>query len=408
MILTYKVKHDRDFSRQLRQAKQVAEFAVANRDKLSSKYVAHIGLKSVIACQILRKYGRNKKCRRVNSVKLIIPNQSIKFSNGIVRIPCLDFSFQFDKPCQKINQVEIDNQWCYVVVTVEEEPQYTAEGWIGIDCNTTGHCAVAACTKTNKVLMFGKQAVHVHQKYSKIRRKLQRLNKLRKLKTIKRRESNITKDLNHKISRKVVNYAKQNKCGIKLENLTGIRQNRKTAKTFKYALNSWAYYQLQKFVEYKARLAGVPVIKIEPAYTSQRCHRCGQLGTRTDKQFKCPHCGYTAHADVNASWNIAYSEQLLVGPKSKCRFEFDCISFEMPYSQRLQQEGDCCKGNTGIPQGAMFIRHEQHQNSTALMSIAAEVCQKTVVIDSLDWLERALMSIAAEVCQKGDAGFKEA
>jgi putative transposase len=348
MILTYKVKHEADFSVQLRQAKQVAKFAVANRDKLSSKYVAHIGLKSAIANQILREYGRNKNCKRVNNIKLIVPNQSIKFSDGVVSIPCLDFDFKFDKSCQKINQVEIDREWCYVSVTVEDEQQYPVEGWVGIDRNTTGHCAVAACTKTGKVLMLGKQANHVHQKYSKIRKKFQRLDKLRKLKASKRRESNITKDLNHKISRKVVDYAKQNKCGIKLEDLTGIRKPTRQVKSFKYALHSWAYYQLQQFVEYKAQLAGVPVVKIEPAYTSQRCHRCGQLGTRTDKLFKCPHCGYTAHADVNASWNVAYSEQLLVGPKSKCRPEFDCISFGMPYNQRLQQEGDCCKGNTDI------------------------------------------------------------
>jgi hypothetical protein len=46
MILTYKVRHHQDFSTQLRQAKQVAKFAIANRDKLSSKHVAHFGLTS--------------------------------------------------------------------------------------------------------------------------------------------------------------------------------------------------------------------------------------------------------------------------------------------------------------------------------------------------------------------------
>ena len=364
MILTYKVKHEQDFSVQLRQAKQVAKFAIANRDKLSSKHVAHFGLKSAISNQILRKYGKNKKCQRVSHVKLIVPNQSIKFSDDTVSIVCLGLSFAFDKPCQKINQVEIDNEWCYVSVTVQEEPQYPAEGWVGIDRNTTGHCAVAACTKTGKVMMLGKQAKHVHQKYSKIRKKFQRLNKLRKLKASKRRESNITKNLNHKISRKVVNYAKQHNCGIKLEDLTGIRKTTRQTQSFRYALNSWSYYQLQQFVEYKAQLAGVPVVKVEPAYTSQRCQMCGQLGQRNDKRFKCPHCGYTVHADVNASWNIAGSEQLLAGPKSKCRPNFDCISFGMPYSQRLQLEKDGCKGNTDIPLVALssqaWITTEPH------------------------------------------------
>ena len=359
---------------QLRQARQVAKFAIANRDKLSSKYVAHFGLKSAISNQILREYGRNLKCKSVRNIKLIVPNQSIKVDkeNKRIELTLLDtcFQYEFRNDFKKVNQIEIDEHYFYVSIEVPDEEQLKPDGWIGIDRNTTGHCAVASCTKTGKVMMLGKQAKHIHQKYSKIRKKFQRLGKLRKLKTVKHRESNITRDLNHKISRKVVNYAKQNNCGIKLEDLTGIRNNRKQAKSFKYALNSWAYYQLQQFIEYKSQLAGVPVVKIEPAYTSQRCQMCGRLGQRDDKHFKCPHCGYTVHADVNASWNIGSSEQLLAGPKSKHRPEFDCLLFGKPYIQRLQQEKDCCKGNTDIPQGAMSMKCGQHQNPTALMSVA--------------------------------------
>lgn len=357
MILTFKVKHEHDFSIQLRQAKQVAKFAIVNRDKLSTKNVAHLGLKSAISNQILRKYGNNPKCKKVSRVKLIVPSQSVKWDKDTIRITPLDveFQYQFRATFSKVNQIEIDECYFYVSVEVAEEPKREPIGWIGIDRNTTGHCAVAACLKTGKVMMLGKKAKHIHQKYSKIRKKFQRLGKLRKLKAVKRRESNITKDLNHKISRKVVNYAKQNNCGIKLEDLSGIRKTTKQARSFKYALNSWAYYQLQQFVEYKSQLAGVPVVYIEPAYTSQRCHKCGQLGNRNNKQFKCPHCGYTAHADVNAAWNIGYSEQLLVEPKAKQRPEFASLKFSV-YNQQFVSVGDDAKGNTDIPQGAMAMQ----------------------------------------------------
>jgi len=359
MILTFKVKHEIDFSKQLKQAKQVAKYAISNRDKLSSKYVSHIGLKSAISNQVLRKYGRNEKCKKINKVKLIIPNQSIKLNKikKLITLPVLGiyFQYRFDRDFFKVNQIEIDQNYFYVSVEVAEEQQLKPEGWVGIDRNTTGHCAVAACTKTGKVMMLGKQAKHVHTKYSRIRKKFQILNKLKKLKTTKQRESNITKDLNHKISKKLVNYAKQNNCGIKLEDLTGIRRTTKQAKSFKYALNSWAYYQLQQFVEYKAQLAGVSVTYVEPAYTSQTCHKCGRLGKRNGKLFKCPHCGHTAHADVNAAWNIAFKEQLLVEPRPEHRPKSGLLLDVLSnvYNQRLQQEGDCCKGNTDIPQVEM-------------------------------------------------------
>ena len=375
MILTYKIKHGRNFSAELKKAKQVAKFAIKNRDKLSSKYVTHIGLKSAISNAVLYKYGRNRGCEEITKVVLTVPGQHVKCLPNSLKITSLRLEFPFDKPCQKINQVELDREYCYVAVTVRDEPQFKVKGWLGVDRNTTGHCAVAACTTTNQVLFLGKKSQHIHNKYKNIRKKLQRLNKLKKLTVIKRRESNIQRELNHKISRKLVNYAKTNQCGIRLEDLEGIRKHTKTAKSFKYSLNSWAYYQLQQFVDYKAQLAGVPTSYIAPQYTSQMCHQCGLLGIRDGKSFKCPHCGYTAHADANAAWNIAYSrnyrleevaegkferkgtwqEQLLVEPHpERC-----CISgllWARPhsiYNQRLARDEDLVKGNTDIPQKAL-------------------------------------------------------
>ena len=78
MILTYKVKHELDFSKQLQQAKMVAKFAVANRDKLSSKYVAWAGLPSAISNQILREYGRNNNCQKPKTTTMATASSSGK------------------------------------------------------------------------------------------------------------------------------------------------------------------------------------------------------------------------------------------------------------------------------------------------------------------------------------------
>ena len=308
MILTYKVKHSKDYSVELAKARKIAEFTLRQRT-FSSKDVKHIGLKSMIANQILRKYGRNKKIKRVRSVNLIIPGQGIKVdkSTKVIRIPCLKLSFDYRFPNNfvKINQIEVNNQYIFVSVTVPEPITIDNDNkWLGVDLNTTGHCAVVGILETGKVYKLGKKALHVRKKYMQIRRMLQKRGANRQLKRVKRREARIIKDLDHKISRKIVEIATENHAGIVLEDLQNIRKTAKSSKSFKYSLNSWSFYQLKTFIDYKAKLRGIPVAYIDPRNTSKTCSRCGRIGSRTDKIFRCL-CGHIDHADVNASFNIA-------------------------------------------------------------------------------------------------------
>jgi putative transposase len=254
MILSYKILHSQDFSQELEKARKIAEYAIKYRS-FSSKSVKYIGLKSAIANQILRKYGRNKNIKRIMNVKLIIPNQSIKV-NRITRtitVPCLkdkfrDLEYRFPNTFEKINQIEIGEEYAYVSITFKEkEPNLNIiNNVIGIDLNTTGHVAVVSNPQTGKVWKFGKAAEHIHKKYKNIRRRLQKLGKYKKVKQIKNRESRIVKDINHKISKEIVKIAHTNNCGIiKLEKLQNIKQNKKHSKSFRYCLNSWSFYQFK-------------------------------------------------------------------------------------------------------------------------------------------------------------------
>lgn len=310
MLLTTKVKHSYDFSDELAKAKEVADFAVANR-VFSTKYVKHIGLKSVIANQILRKYGKQRKAKTVRRVKLTIPKQGFKQNKTLVRIPSLCVDFDTWNYLGDIKQVEVDSQYFYVTYETDVPKLQEPDGFIGIDCNATKHIAVAALPN-GKVLKLGKQAPHVHQKYKNIRKTIQEKKAYRALKTIKNRESRIIKDINHKISRKLVDTAYQNGYGIRLELLTGIRkQSKKYHKKLNHTLNSWSFYQLQQFLEYKAKLKGVVLEYIDPHYTSQTCSRCESLGERVKKTFQCTACHAVDHADVNAAFNIGKGQSVV-------------------------------------------------------------------------------------------------
>lgn len=315
MILTYKIKHNRDFSLELNKARQVAQFGIKNK-VLSSKSVKQFGLKSMISNQILRKYAKDKKIKHVHKVNLIIPNQGIKVNKNeqTISISCLKFSFDYQhlNNFKKINQIEINKQFVFVSVTINEREQIDKGHAIGVDLNTTGHAAVIANPQTGKVIKLGKKANHIHSKYKNIRKDLQKKAKYKKVKTIKDRESRIVKDLNHKMSKKIVQTAVESNANVNLEDLTGIRKTAKSRKSFKYALNSWSFYQLKQMIEYKAKLQGVKVVNIDPRYTSKSCSRCGLLGNRNGKTFKCPHCGHVDHADAGAAFNIAQRHQISI------------------------------------------------------------------------------------------------
>lgn len=65
--------------------------------------------------------------------------------------------------------------------------------------------------------------------------------------------------------------------------------------------------QIADCLEYKASLAGIPYIKVNPAYTSQRCHQCGHTAPENRESqavFRCTQCGHTDNADTNAARNI--------------------------------------------------------------------------------------------------------
>lgn len=324
MILTFKHKHNIDYTDALLKAKRVADYAVEHKDeKISSKNVSQFNLPSAISNQVIRKYGKNKKIKKVSSIKLIVPNQAIKLDKEKqeIYISCLKLTFKYyiDKyQFKKVNQIEIGDEYYYISIEVDELEEYIPVDYLGVDLNTTGHCAVVACKATNKVMKLGKKAKYIHTKYSKIRKKLQKAKKNNALKKIKKRESNIVRDLNHKISRKIVNYAYENNLGIKLEDLKEIRNTAKTNRNNKdwiYSLNSWSYYQLDQMITYKSKLLGVPVVFVNPAYTSKSCSKCGCIGNRNGKNFKCPQCGHTSHADVNAAFNISVWEVEGLVPK---------------------------------------------------------------------------------------------
>lgn len=69
-------------------------------------------------------------------------------------------------------------------------------------------------------------------------------------------------------------------------------------------------------LEHKARYTGSEIVKVNPAYTSQRCSRCGHVDAKSRESqadFRCTACGYRDNADVNAAKNILAAGLVVTG-----------------------------------------------------------------------------------------------
>jgi putative transposase len=122
------------------------------------------------------------------------------------------------------------------------------------------------------------------------------------------------------LSKAIVQTAKGTSRAIALEDLKGIRERisaKGTVKRQRRVLHSWAFFQLRAFIAYKAALAGVRVVYVDPAYTSQTCSRCGhceKANRKSQATFLCRSCGFSAHADLNAAVNIRARSRAAVIP----------------------------------------------------------------------------------------------
>ena len=198
----------------------------------------------------------------------------------------------------------------YLLATVEvQEPPpsgATPEDWLGVDLGVSN-----LASDSDGEIHTSRQVEKSRKRYERIRARLQAAgtkSAKRHLKKLSGRERRFKRDTNHRLSKSIVHKAKESDRGLALEDLKGIR--RRTEKRLRRSQRGrhgrWAFGELREFVTYKARLAGISIVFVDAAYSSQTCNECGhrERGNRRSRsEFVCKGCGHAAHADTNAALN---------------------------------------------------------------------------------------------------------
>ncbi|WP_116210899.1 RNA-guided endonuclease InsQ/TnpB family protein [Streptomyces olivoreticuli] len=203
----------------------------------------------------------------------------------------------------------IERDGTFYLIAVCEVPEAplneNPSGFIGVDLGI-----VNVATTSTGYRAAGRGLNRHRKRQLDLRKKLQAKgtkSAKRLLKKRSRREQRHAANQNHIISKTIVTTAERTGRGIALEDLSGIRDRVRLRKDQRTTLHSWSFHQLAAFVECKARRAGVPLVYVDPAYTSRQCSECGYIDrkNRVDQAtFACRSCGTLMHADDNASHNI--------------------------------------------------------------------------------------------------------
>lgn len=199
-------------------------------------------------------------------------------------------------------------QWFLDLVVQRDIPDKTEyQNVIAVDMGIK-HIACSVDIAMSKTRFYGNDLNRVRGHYFWLRRRLGMKKAIDTIKKIGHREKRIANEIIHSISREIVDQAIDTKGVIVFGNIQYLRRRKQKLYRRRMArlLSGFPYYKLMQYIRYKAALAGIKVIEVSEAWTSQTCNKCYHKGYRkTQGLFQCQYCQIEDNADRNAAFCIA-------------------------------------------------------------------------------------------------------
>jgi IS605 OrfB family transposase len=260
--------------------------------------------------RVFRKHGVMTYDARILSYNFKKKIASIWTIEGRMKIPfvCGEHQAKLLSYQRGESDLVVAKSGFYLLATcdIEDPPEKDVDGFIGIDLGI-----VNIATDSTGEYFSGEVIEKNRQRLQRLRGKLQSKGTKgckRKLKRLSGKQKRFQKHTNHCIAKRIIEKAKDTGRAIAIENLKGIRRTATVRKSQRARHSNWAFYQLKLFIAYKAKLAGIPVMEVNPRNTSKSCSKCGhcEKSNRTSQsEFVCKSCGHSINADLNAAINIA-------------------------------------------------------------------------------------------------------
>lgn len=259
-----------------------------------------------------RKHAAMPFDRRILAFKGI-DRVSLLTLDGRVLVPMVMGRYQQERFSFAKGQSDLvrrkDGRW-FLLATIDlpdGTPTPTTD-FLGVDLGI-----VNIATTSDGETFTGEAIEHIRQRHHRNRQRFQKRGTRgakKRLRKLAGRESRFRRHQNHVISKALVATAKGTDRGLALEELKGIRN--RTEKQLRRPQRArhagWAFFQLRAFIEYKAKLAALLVVLVDPRNSSRTCSACGhceKANRKSQAEFVCCHCGYSLNADYNAALNLS-------------------------------------------------------------------------------------------------------
>ena len=242
---------------------------------------------------------------------------SVNTLNGRIKVPFHKNGFEqyFSDDC-KFGTARLVNKhgrfFLHVPVTYEisELKKSEVSNVVGIDRGIR-FLAATYDSKGRSRFYDGNAVKQKRARYKALRKQLQQVgtpSSRRRIKAIGQRENRWMNDVNHCISKALVESNPDGSLFV-IEDLSGVRKATERVRTKdRYVSVSWSFYDLEQKLSYKALKHHQLVEKVDPAYTSQTCPKCGhtEKANRNKKlhMFCCKNCGYRSNDDRIGAMNL--------------------------------------------------------------------------------------------------------
>ncbi len=278
------------------------------------------------ACAILKNYRKakrknpNVKRPYVRKPFLSLGNQAYKIVDGKLRLSIKPRKYIYiplnrhtlevlSEPNLKLGSITLTASMVSISFS-KETAEIEPSGYIGIDRNRDNVTTVSSNGEVSRYDLS--KATKVKALYREIKSHFKRNDvRVKKMlfKKYGEKERNKVNAILHNISKEIVKKAKANNFAIVMENLKGIRKlyqkGNGQGKEYRFLMNSWSYYELQREIEYKAKWEGIPVIYVDARGTTSNCSICGsKTYPNGQRQLWCPKCKIVLDRDENGARNI--------------------------------------------------------------------------------------------------------